>query len=502
MYPLFEKTNFMKPVSLLATLFAIICTTNVQAQYDANFPIYASDNIQALQGIKQKVGTTVTEWIRPGASATNLSKFIGAMAVNPSNLAQVYFVDNSAVPTLYTYNNITHTETNTTKTFTGASQGSNGSTSLPMLASEDVLGINMMAISSSLNKGYAISKEHKLYSFEIGTPSPIISAPTIITDAPGNSVLFANSKGGGLMANDEGRLTALVNILQPDLTYKYYYFDINPTTYVARFVVETTISYYNFDDNTMYISGAGVTGNGNIYCALYNGNESTLYKQSPLNNFNINLATYSQSIGDVTGAGQVNVDATGGLFFGTLAIDFNDITGSFNAKEKSTTIKWDISSDEPINKFYVQASIDGVNFKTVATQTPTGANGQNNYALATVSKNNTIVYYRIAAIRPDGSQKISKIISIDESTAKTYVTTYPNPATNFVTVKLADARVIRQVNILDTRGQVVVKIKGDAAAVLSKQINLLEYNLVAGQYYIQVIFDNQDKQTIPVSIQH
>jgi hypothetical protein len=492
----------LKPLSLLATLLAIFCTTNVQAQYDANFPIYASDNIQALQGIKQKVGTTVTEWIRPGASATNLSKFIGAMAVNPSNLAQVYFVDNGAVPTLYTYNNITHTETNTNKNFTGSSQGSNGSTSLPMLASEDVLGINMMAISTLLNKGFAISKEHKLYSFDVGTPSPGIFGPTLITDAPSNTVLFANAKGGGLMANNRGKLTALVNILQADLTYKYYYFSINTITSEATCTGEAFISFYNFDDNSMYISGAGVTANGNFYCALYNGNESTLYKHNPDNNlFEVNMATYSQSIGEVTGAGMLNVNPLG-LFNSTLAIDFNDITGSFNAKEKSTTIKWDISSDEPINKFYVESSIDGVNFKTVATQTATGINGHNSYALTTASKNNTIVYYRISAIRPDGSQKISKIISVNESNIKTSISTFPNPATNFITVKLAEAKVISQINLLNTKGQVVAKIKGDTAAVLSKQINLLEYNLVAGQYYVQVIFDNQDKQTIPVSIQH
>jgi hypothetical protein len=492
----------MKPVSLLATLFAIFCTTNVQAQYDANFPIYASDNIQALQGIKQKVGTTVTEWIRPGASATNLSKYIGAMAVNPTNLAQVYFVDNSAIPTLYTYNNITHTETNTNKNFVGSSQGSNGSTSLPMLASEDALGINMMAISFLLNKGFVISKERKLYSFEINTPSPSVYAPILITDAPSNTVLFANSKGGGLIANNRGKLTALVNILQADLTYKYYYFNINTLTGEATFTGEAFISFYNFDDNSMYISGAGVTANGDFYCALYNGNESTLYKHNNDNNsFEVNIATYSQSIGEVTGAGMLNVSPFG-IFNATLAIDYNDVSGLFNLKEKTTTIKWNLYSDEPITKFYVQSSIDGANFKTIATQTANSNNGQNSYALATASKNNTIVYYRIAAVRPDGSQKISKIISVDESNTKTYITTYPNPATNFVTVKLADARVIGQVNILNTGGQVVAKIKGAIQATVSQQINLLEYNLVTGQYYIQVIFDNQEKQTIPVSIQH
>jgi hypothetical protein len=492
----------MKSVTLLATLFAISCTNSVFAQFDATKPIFTSDNIQSLQGIKQKVGTTVTEWRRPGANASNLSKYIGAMAVNPSNLSQVYFVDNSAVPVLYTFNTATQTETNTTKTFTGATQGSNGSATLPILESENALGINMMAISGTLNKGFAISKEHKLFSFDVGVPSPVISAPLSITDAQGNAVSFANAKGGGLMANNRSRLTALVNVLQPDLTYRYYYFDIDPTTGQAKFLKETFINFNNFDDNTMYISGSGVTSDGAIYNSLYNGNESSLYKFSPGNNsFDVFLSTNNQSIGDVSGAGQVQVAPNGALNT-TLAIDFNDIAGSYSAKEKLTTIKWSVSSDEPISKFYVQSSTDGTNFKTIGTQSSTGANGLNSYAFTTASTNNSLVYYRISALKPSGLQKISKVIIVDEtSDIKTSISTFPNPATNFCIIKLSEAKIISQVNILDARGQAVAKVKGSSTATTSKQISLQELNLVSGQYYVQVIFDDQQRQTIAMSVQ-
>jgi hypothetical protein len=491
----------MKSLSLLSIAFTF-CLSNANAQYSADYPIFASDNIQSLQGIKQKVGTTVAEWTRPSSNNMDLSKYIGAMAINPSKLSEIFFVDNSATPKLYKYNKSTNTETNTGKTFVGASQGSNGSTSLPMLQNEDALGINMMAIHSTLNSGYAISKEHNFYSFDLNTSTPI-SAPLPITEAIGNPVLFSNTKGGGLMANTRGKLTALVNVLQADLTYKYYFYSIDPLTQKATYVGQTTINYNGFDDNTMYISGAGVTLDGNIYCSLYNGNESSLYKFDIANNvFNVYLATNNQSIGDVTGAGKVVVDI-GGEINGitTLAIDFNNVTGSYNSKEKSTSIKWSLFNDEPIAKFNIQSSVDGVNFKTISIQNSSNTFGLNNYISTVASNNNAITFYRIVAVRPDNSQKISKIITVDETNSlKISINTFPNPATNLLNIKFSETKVISQINILDTKGQTVVKIKGSSLAVINKQINLLEYNIVSGQYYVQVIFEDNSKQTLALSV--
>jgi Secretion system C-terminal sorting domain len=491
----------MKSLSLLSIAFTL-CISNANAQYSADFPVFASDNIQSLQGIKQKVGTTVAEWTRPSSNNMDLSKYIGAMAINPSKLNEIFFADNSATPKLYKFNKNTSVETYTGKTFVGASQGTNGSTSLPILQNESAFGINMMAINSSTNTGYAISKEHNFFSFDL-TGTNLISAPTLITEALGNPVLFSNSKGGGLMANTRGKLTALVNVLQADLTYKYYYYSIDPVTKKATYVSQTNINYNGFDDNTMYISGAGVTLDGCVYCSLYNGNESSLYKFDEANNvFNVYLATGNQSIGDVTGAGQVVVDL-GGAINGTtpLAIDFNELSGIYNAKEKNTTIKWGLFNDEPIINFFIQSSTDGINFKDIATQTPASSYGYNNYSSLINSDKNAIVYYRIAAVRPNNTQKISKVISIDEtSKVKASITTYPNPVTNLLNIKLSEAKVISQINIIDTKGQTVAKIKGSSSTIINKQVNLLEYNIASGQYYVQVIFEDQSKQTVALSV--
>jgi Secretion system C-terminal sorting domain len=488
----------MKSVTLFAMLSALFCTNTVQAQYDASLPIFTSDNIQSLQGIKQKVGTTVFEWVRPAASNTTLSKYIGAMAVNPSNLSQVFFVDNSSVPKLYTFNKNTSTETNTSQTFMGASQGSNGSATLPIIESESALGINMMTIRSNDNKGFAISKDNKLFTFSTVSPYLINSVAPVIADEPGNAVSFASAKGGGLMTNTNNNLTALVNVLQVDLTYKYYFFQIDPATAKAKFIKETFMNFNGFDDPTMFLSGVGVTNDGSIFNSLYNGNESSLYKyNSTTNSFNVNLATGNQAIGDVSGAGKV---LTGSNL--VLAINFSDVTGLFNGKEKTTAINWSVFSDEAISKYNVESSVDGINFKTVATQLPIAQNGQYKYKQTVSVTNNGITYYRIAAVRVNNTIKYSAIITVDETNnIKTSISTYPNPTTDFLNVKLSESKVIEQINILDSKGVNVGQIRTGDMPIANKQISLNQYNLKSGQYYLQVYFADKQKQTTAFSVQ-
>jgi hypothetical protein len=485
----------MKSLSLLAMLSVLFCTNKVQAQYDATQPIYTSDNIQSLQGLKQKIGPTIIEWSRPLANNTNLAKYIGAMAINPSNLSEVFFVDNSATPVLYKFNKNNSTETSTGQTFVGASQGTNTGGTLPMLVGETALGVNMMAISSTLNKGYAISKENKLYNFSLTTNA--ISAGAAITDVAGNAVSFTNAKGGGLMANASNKLTALINIKQADLTYKYYFFEIDPTTAKAKFVKETFMNYNGFDDPTMFLSGAGVTSDGSIYNSLYNGNESSLYKYNKVtNSFDVNLATANQSIGDVSGSGQVAANS------GLLAINFTNVTGSYNASEKTTTINWGVYADEPLSKFNVQSSTDGNTFKTVATQTASALNGQFNYKQNVASSNNGFVYYRIAAVRTNNTEKYSAIITVDESNnVKTDITTYPNPASYFFTLKLSEPKAVEMISIVDSRGATLAQIKVGGNVIVSKRINLDQYNLKNGQYFVKVMFTDNQKQTASLTIQ-
>ncbi len=487
-------------LSAFMCMMAITTFAQTQVPFNASLPIYTSDANSSLQGVKQWLnGQTTTSWTRPGANASTLSKYIGAMALNPDSLAQVFFVDNSATPKLYILKKSTGTtgaEINTGQSFVGATAGTNGTTALPVINSESTFGINMMAIRKATSTGYAISKDNKLFSFSTVSPYAISSGDNIVDEA-GNTVSFANAKGGGLMTNESNGLTALVNI--PILGgYKPCIFSIDPVTKKAKFIKEVLFEFSGFDDYTMYVSGAGVALDGTVYTSLYSGvADNTLYKYDlQTNSFTSYLSTNSQVIGEITGAGQVKSSS------GLLSVNFNELVGSFNAIEKATTIKWSVYADEPLSKYNLQSSADGNNFKTVATQTASTLNGQNSYKQIVNSTYNGLVYYRVAAVRTNNTEKYSTIITVDETNiVKANITTYPNPATYFFTLKLSEPKAVEEINIVDSRGATVAQIKIGGTIVNSKQINLEQYNLKNGQYFVKVLFTDSQRQSTLLTVQ-
>jgi hypothetical protein len=296
--------------------FALLCiyNSNAQTTFDANKPLYVSDNSNALEGLKQNAVFPQPQfiWQRPNLNVSNPDMYMGSMAINPNNLSEVFFSDNSVTNKLFVFNRATGLETNTGKTFAGASQGSNP-VALPSIYDESFFGVNMMVVNGSNNTGYAISRNKTLYTFGITSPYTITNQG-VITDAPGNAILFANSIGGGLMVNTDNRLTALINIYNPtDYTYAYYFFDIDPVTKIARFISQVYVNYYGFQDNLSYVSGVGITNESStsMYVSIYTSGESTIYNNFVGNTFtNTYSATNSQSIGDVSGVGKTSIKAT------------------------------------------------------------------------------------------------------------------------------------------------------------------------------------------------
>ncbi len=308
----------MKQKILTAIVLLCLHCSFAQVTFNPAIPVMVTDNSQSLQGLKQEYFnlTPAYLWERPGINTGNISMYIGSIALNPNNLSEVFFSDNSATNKLYYYNKATNAEVFTGSTFTGATQGVNTGGSLPVIGTENLFGINMMVINNTNNTGYAISRNKNLYTF--GTSSPYtISNLGLITDQPGNAVLYANAVGGGLMVNIDNRLTALVNIPQAGGTFKYYFFDIDPTTLKAKLIYQTDFVYGGFQDNTSFIMGAGITNvnSSSIYCSLYTGVETIVYSyNSPTNLFGDNangiyVSTNNNAFGDISGIGKTSIKA-------------------------------------------------------------------------------------------------------------------------------------------------------------------------------------------------
>jgi hypothetical protein len=104
--------------------------------------------------------------------------------------------------------------------------------------------------------------------------------------------------------------------------------------------------------------------------------------------------------------------------------------------DKTVTVQWGTATERNVANYAIEQSNDGINFTTIATQTPTANNGNNTtYSKqdATASKANN--WYRVKANNTNGTTKytaiamigaVNEIIQIGESK----ISIYPNPVVN------------------------------------------------------------------------
>ena len=109
----------------------------------------------------------------------------------------------------------------------------------------------------------------------------------------------------------------------------------------------------------------------------------------------------------------------------TVPIQFNSI----KAFEYSTAVKieWSVSNEVNVNKYEVEASIDGNNFYKVNSIT---ANNNITYNCLHTNPNIGNNYYRIKSIQNDGKVQYSQIVNVKIGKAKNSFNVFPNPIQN------------------------------------------------------------------------
>jgi len=132
-------------------------------------------------------------------------------------------------------------------------------------------------------------------------------------------------------------------------------------------------------------------------------------------------------------------------------------------KDKSVSINWKISTEQDVDHYEIERSINSTLYKKI--QTATALNIANsaysfidNYA---VTGNN---YYRIKIVSKDGSIQYSSITKITIGDVKATVSLYPNP-------------------------------------IVARQVNLMMNNVAAGNYNIS-LYNTNGQQVMVQSIQH
>ena len=157
--------------------------------------------------------------------------------------------------------------------------------------------------------------------------------------------------------------------------------------------------------------------------------------------------------------------------------------------DDNVLLNWKTADETGFNYFAVQRSRDGNNFSTIGTISGNGGNALTTYKY---DDNNIstqqakAVYYRLQMVDNDKKVSYSKVIRFNlEQTAGT-LTTYPNPATNSITVAFEQKRKdVTEISIMDMRG---VLVKRNSQLLAAGKINLTTdiSALPAGSYLLAV----------------
>ncbi len=149
----------------------------------------------------------------------------------------------------------------------------------------------------------------------------------------------------------------------------------------------------------------------------------------------------------------------------------------------SALLKWSTAQESNTDKFYIEHSIDGVHFNTIASLPAAGNSGtttqysyQDDYPYPGVN------YYRIRLVDLDGKTTYSttKAIQFDELQTR-LVQLSPNPAKNKVNIFIPGNKSLLKVKLVDATGRILHDFE-----MKSDRLTIPVAHLAQGVYYIKI----------------
>jgi hypothetical protein len=181
---------------------------------------------------------------------------------------------------------------------------------------------------------------------------------------------------------------------------------------------------------------------------------------------------------------------------GALPLKLLNFTGS--RQTASIALNWQTESEQMVKEFELERSLDGVNFRTIATEKAnnTGIGSRNQYGYKDVATEALgapeRVYYRVKMVDQDGKFTYSNIVAIAPLKGRQSLTVLPNPvkAAGVAEFEITTAGKV-QLRILNQTGQVLGTIyngyKDKGAHRVNLQSALFDVSrLPVGAYYLQM----------------
>ncbi len=164
---------------------------------------------------------------------------------------------------------------------------------------------------------------------------------------------------------------------------------------------------------------------------------------------------------------------------------------AFNAEMDGcdAILKWTTASEKDSDKFEIEHSIDGLDFKTVGTIMATGSSSNlNEYRFVDFNSEPGLNYYRLKQIDINDAYQYSDLAVVDNVCEyHVDVAIYPNPTDGQVFVKLTevtDENLISQIILNDVLGRTLQVIPVDETSGSTIGIDLSDYD--KGMYFLRI----------------
>lgn len=148
----------------------------------------------------------------------------------------------------------------------------------------------------------------------------------------------------------------------------------------------------------------------------------------------------------------------------------------------TASLKWTTLQEINTDKFFIERSLDGINFTSIGTVRASGNSGREvTYSTIDPSPFTGVNYYRIGQTDLDGRISYFEVRSIVFDGNNRMITISPNPAKDKIVVQLKGNREVIQIDLLSTTGQKL------ATYNVKQEKNQIDLPVLApGVYYIRV----------------
>jgi hypothetical protein len=188
------------------------------------------------------------------------------------------------------------------------------------------------------------------------------------------------------------------------------------------------------------------------------------------------------------------VQLYGNTYTTPLPVSIVDFKG--NKTSNSINILWATVNEINNKGFYIQRSGNGISFENIAF-VPAKSNGNSTvkleYTFNDFNFNTLNNFYRLLQVDKDGKSTLTNVILVKavSKSAIEFVRLYPNPASDFTTIKLHsnENNKVCNISIIDNAGKVVLYNKKELQAGIN-DIWLNLKNLTVGIYHLLVTEPN------------